>query len=53
MEFLEFVFRDFWTFIGIIILIYSIGAAGYLVTSGLRGFICIDNSDNGEEKENK
>lgn len=52
MEFLEFAFRDFWTFIGIIILIYSIGAAGFMITSGLRGFVCIYNSTNEEDKSN-
>lgn len=34
LEVLEFIFRDFWTFLGVLILIYAIGLAGNMITSG-------------------
>lgn len=51
MEFLEFTFRDFWTFIGMIILIYTIGVAGHMITSGLSGIININSDDKENEDE--
>ena len=50
MEFLAFTFRDFWTFVGVLVLIYSIGVAGHMITSGLSGLIRI-NSDTKKEED--
>lgn len=54
MEVLNFVFRDFWTFCGIVVLLYVIGV--YCITAPLGVIACIIHGENkkdnsGEEDE--
>lgn len=48
LEVLNFVFRDFWTFCGVVILLYAIGV--YCITAPISAIACIF-SKNTEEKE--
>lgn len=51
MELLKFIFRDFWTFCGIIILIYAVGT--YCITAPIVAIASIfANKDENKKKEN-
>ena len=49
LEVLKFIFRDFWTFWGVVILLYVIGV--YCIAAPLSALACIFNkdSDKGEK----
>ena len=51
MDFLNFTFRNLWTYFGVIMLIICIGYAVYIAFSGLKGFIHVgdDIIENHEE----
>lgn len=49
LEILEFIFRDFWTFCGVIILLYVIGV--YCIAAPLSAIGCIFNK--GEKDREK
>lgn len=48
LEILDFIFRDFWTFCGVVILLYVIGV--YCITAPISVIACIF-SKNVDEKE--
>lgn len=48
LEILKFIFRDFWTFCGVVILLYVIGV--YCITAPISAIACIF-SKNINEKE--
>ena len=48
LEVLNFIFRDFWTFCGVVILLYVIGV--YCITAPISAIVCIF-SKNTDEKE--
>lgn len=51
LEILNFIFRDFWTFCGVIILIYAIGT--YCITAPLAVITSIFNKDSDDEDKEK
>lgn len=51
LEILNFIFRDFWTFCGTIILIYTIGI--YCIVAPLEVIVSIFNKDSDDEDKEK
>lgn len=49
LEILNFIFRDFWTFCGVVILLYVIGV--YCITAPLAAIASIFNNDKNKEDE--
>ena len=49
LEILNFIFRDFWTFCGVVILLYVIGV--YCITAPLSALVCIFNKDSGDKEK--
>ena len=49
LEVLNFVFRDFWTFCGVIILLYVIGV--YCIATPLSAIACIFNKDSDKKEK--
>lgn len=50
VEILEFIFRDFWTFCGVIILLYTIGA--YCIAAPISAIAEIFNKETTSKKKN-
>ena len=48
LEVLNFIFRDFWTFWGIVVLLYVIGV--YCITAPLGAIACIIHKENKKDK---
>ena len=48
LEILNFIFRDFWTFCGVVILLYVIGV--YCITAPLSALAYIFNKDSGNKE---
>lgn len=52
LEILQFIFRDFWTFCGVVVLLYVIGA--YWITAPIAAIAAaIDGSQSGKKKKKK
>ena len=49
LEILNFIFRDFWTFWGVVILLYVIGV--YCIPAPLSALACIFNRDFDEKEK--
>lgn len=49
LEILNFIFRDFWTFCGVVILLYVIGV--YCIAAPLSAIACILTNKNKEEEK--
>ena len=49
LEVLNFIFKDFWTFCGVVILLYVIGV--YCITAPLSALACIFNKDLGDKEK--
>ena len=49
LEVLNFIFRDFWTFCGVAILLYVIGV--YCIAAPLYALACIFNRDSKEKEK--
>ena len=49
LEILNFIFRDFWTFCGVVILLYVVGI--YCITAPLAVIASIFNKDSDDEEE--
>ena len=50
LEILNFVFRDFWTFCGVVILLYVIGV--YCITAPIGAIACCFSGENNNKKQN-
>ena len=49
LEILQFIFRNFWTFCGTIVLIYAVGV--YIIVAPLSVIACIISGNNPDEKK--
>ena len=49
LEVLNFIFRDFWTFCGVVILLYVIGVYG--IAAPLSALACIFNKDSRDKEK--
>lgn len=49
LEILNFIFRDFWTFCGVVVLLYVIGV--YCIAAPLSAFACIFNKDSDKKEK--
>ena len=49
LEILNFIFRDFWTFWGVVILLYVVGV--YCIAAPLSALACIFNRDFAEKEK--
>ena len=49
LEILNFIFRDFWAFCGVVILLYVIGV--YCIAAPLSALVCIFNRDFDEKEK--
>lgn len=49
LEILNFIFRDFWTFCGVVILLYVIGVC--CIAAPLSAIVCIFNKDSDKKEK--
>lgn len=49
LEVLNFIFRDFWTFCGVVILLYVIGV--YCITAPISDIVCIFSKNTDENEK--
>ena len=49
LEILNFIFRDFWTFCGVVILLYVVGV--YCIAAPLSAIACIFNKDSDKKEK--